>query len=328
MKKRIFSFTALLLTFVMLILSAGCGVRINGKDYEFFTSKPDKNNNILGGIGSEISNTQEFSGDNEKSEKLKVSIGAGNITIKKAGGSKIEVKADKKVRGASGDTKKEIIDNMIVSLDEDGNTIEIKVKTKDGKDFWTWKRNNHMTYQVSLNLDVELPDSIKEINTDTGAGNVNIKELDANITTHTGAGNITVGNVDGDIATDTGAGNIDIDESSGKITAATGAGNIDIDDAAVTGSSKLNSGAGNVNFDGKIDELSSFNISTGMGNVDFKVPENSKMSLEVDTGVGNLSGSFIHKDDNNKSHYKGDINGGGPSVKLNTGVGNISAGAK
>ncbi len=325
MKKRYLSFTALLLIFAMLILSAGCGVRINGKEYEFFTSENKNNNNIFNGIGTEISNTQEFSGDNEKSQQLKASIGAGNIEIKKADGSKINVKADKKIRGASSDTKKEILDNMIVSLDGDGKLLEVKVKTKDGKDFWDWKKANYTTYQVTLNLDLAVPDSIKEINTETGAGNVDIRDLAASITTHTGAGNISIKAADGDISANTGAGNIDIDDSKGKIKAETGAGNIDIDNSSAFGDSRLNSGAGNIDFNGDIDELSSLNISTGMGNVDFRASENSKLSLEADVGVGILSGSFIQRNDNSKTHFKGDINGGGPSVKLNTGVGNITA---
>lgn len=325
MKKRYFSFAALFLIFAMLILAAGCGVRINGKEYEFFTSDNKKNSNIFSGIGTEISNTQEFSGDNEKSRGLRTSIGAGNIEIKKTSGSKIHVKADKKIRGASSDTKKEILDNMIVSLDYDEKLLEIKVKTKDGKDFWDWKKANYITYQVTLNLDLAVPDSIKEINAETGAGNVEIKDLASSITTHTGAGNIKIKGAAGDISANTGAGNINIDDSKGKIKAETGAGNIDIDNSSAFGDSRLNSGAGNIEFKGRIDELGSFNISTGMGNIDFKVPENSELSLEADVGVGILSGSFIPRDNKSKTHFKGAINGGGPSVKLDTGVGNISA---
>jgi hypothetical protein len=48
------------------------------------------------------------------------------------------------------------------------------------------------------------------------------------------------------------------------------------------------------------------------------------MFLEAHTGFGLLSGSFIKKNDNIKLSFEGDINGGGPKVKLNSGVGNVS----
>jgi hypothetical protein len=50
------------------------------------------------------------------------------------------------------------------------------------------------------------------------------------------------------------------------------------------------------------------------------------MSLNASTGVGSLSGSFIKASGDVKLKFQGDINGGGPLVKLKTGVGDIKAG--
>ena len=291
MKNRYLSLTGLILIFAVLTLSAGCGVRINGKEYEFYRSaRSEKNNNIFNAIGGENSGKQELSQDNPQGGQLKVSTGAGNIRIEKTNSAKVDIKADKKVRGASDESKKTILDNMVVSIEKDGDILEVAVKTKSGEDFWDWQKSNYKAYQITMNLSLEVPESIKTINANTGAGNINIKDMTA------------------------------------ELELSTGAGNIEIDDTSAVGDCKLSTGAGNIDFDGRIDDISSFDISTGVGNVTFEVPEETGMHLDAETGVGNMSGSFIKTDSKIKTHFTGDVNGGGPDVKLNTGVGNVKAG--
>ncbi|MDF2987178.1 MAG: hypothetical protein K0R50_2688 [Eubacterium sp.] len=289
MKKRYFSFIALSMVFIMLLMATGCGVRVNGKEYEFFKSGQNEKNNILGGIGEQITNDQEIIQDNLGGDELEVSSNAGNIDIAKSDDSKIEIKVDKKVRGASSQTKKLILDNLIVSLENSGNENKIVVKTKDGKDFWEWQQDHHKAYQVTLNFDIKLPDKIKVINANTGAGNIDIVDVSA------------------------------------ELSLSTGAGNVNINNTSAYGVCKLSTGAGNIEFEGNIDKADSFDASTGVGNVKFEVPEATKMSLDAGTGVGVLNGSFIETDDSNKFHFQGDINGGGTKVKLSTGVGNVKA---
>lgn len=289
MKRRYFSFIALTLVSVMLVLTAGCGVRINGKEYELFNASHKENNNFFNGFGSESSNTQSISDGKQEGEQLVVSDNAGNIQIKKSTNSQIEINADKKVRGSSEDNKKIIMDNMNMKLERDGKVIKVVFKTKDGKDFWDWQKENYKSYQITINFRISVPEGIKVIEANTGAGN------------------------------------IDIDDISAKLSLDTGAGNIDINDVAALEDNHLSTGAGNIDFNGNIENISSFEASTGAGNVRFEVPEETKMSIEADTGIGNLSGSFIKTDNHKKSHYVEDVNGGGPNVKLSTGVGNIKA---
>ena len=298
MKSRYFSFIALTMVLAMLILSTGCGVRINGKDYELFkASENEEKNNIFSGIvsgigsgiGSELSDNQEILEDKQDGEQFVVSNNAGNIKFKKSLTSQIEIKADKIVRGASIENKQSILDNMNIKLERSDKVINVVLKTKDGNDFWEWQKDNFKVFQVTINFDISLPEGVNVIEASTGAGNV------------------------------------DIDDVVAKLALKTGAGNIDVQGVSALGDNLLSTGAGNISFDGNVNDISSFDISTGVGNVKFEVPENTKMSLEADTGVGVLSGSFIKTEDNNKFYFVGDVNGGGPSVKLNTGVGNVKA---
>jgi len=308
MKKRCYSFIALSLILV-LILSTGCGVRINGKDYELFTVSHKDKDNIFNIVGSESSSNQEISDEKKDGEQISVSYDAGNIDIKKSGTTQIEIKAEKKVRGASDEEKKNILDNMNIELERDGKVISIVIKTKDGNDFWAWRKKNFKVFQVSINFEISLPDGINVIEVSTGAGNVGINDVSSKLLVSTGAGNI------------------DINGTSSSLSLNTGAGNIDIQNVVALEENLLHTGVGNIDFEGDFNKISSFDASTGAGNVAIEVPENTKMSLKADTGVGTLSGSFIKLNDDSKFHFVGDINGGGPTVKLNTGVGIIKADA-
>ncbi len=306
MKKIYFSFIVLSLICVMVVTTTGCGVRINGKEYEFYKSSQSekKSNNIFNGIGSESRESQQVKQDKIDGEELKVSTGAGNIDIGKADGSEIIVDADKKVRGASEETKKTILENMNISIEQNGKNLDIAVRTKDGKDFWEWQKDNYKTYQITINYDIKVPESIKDLSVSTGAGNIIIEGQAEKVDASTGAGNI------------------DVDDMKAELKLSTGAGNIDIDNSSALGNCKLSTGAGNIDFMGKVEDVNGFDASTGMGNVNFRVPSDSKMSINADTGLGKLGGSFINIE-GNKSHFNGDINGGGVSIRLSTGVGNV-----
>ncbi|MHB8063284.1 MAG: DUF4097 family beta strand repeat-containing protein [Ruminiclostridium sp.] len=289
MKKRYFSFIALTLVSVMLVITAGCGVRVNGKEYELFAARDKDKDNFSIVFGNESSNTQEISEGKQEGEQFIVSDNAGNITIEKSGTSQIEINADKKVKGSSEKNKETIMDNMNIQLQRNGKAIEVVIKTKDGNDFWDWQKDNFKASQITINYDISLPEGINAIEASTGAGNINVNDVKA------------------------------------KLTLKTGAGNIEVEDVAALKDNLLNTGAGNIDFNGNVDSITSFDASIGVGNVKFEVPEETKMSLEADTGIGLLSGSFVKSKDNNKFHFEGDINGGGPAVKLNSGVGNVNA---
>ena len=283
---------AITLLLAMVSLTAGCGVRINGREYEFFSSGANDKSNVINEIGSEASKEFVASVDKENADKIVLYNDSGNISIKKSENSQIKVEADKKVRGASQNDKNAVLENMNIAIERDGNLIRIVAETNNKKDFWDWLKDESKTFQVTINYTILLPEGIKAIDISTGAGNVEIEDLSTEIKLNTGAGNI------------------------------------DIDEVISLGNNKISTGAGNIRYDGNIDEIESFKVSTGAGNIEFDVPENSRMSLKANTGIGVLSGSFIKKNSNIKLSFDEDINGGGPKVEISSGVGNIDVDKK
>lgn len=217
---------------------------------------------------------------------LSINNNAGNITVKKSDDTKLVVEIQKKMRGVSSKEIKDAFRSASVTLERDGKNLNVVLKTKDGNDFWDLNKHKLSLLDCSVNYIVSVPEGVKELITETGAGNIDIKDIAA------------------------------------SITANTGAGNIDLDNVSAIGETTLETGTGNVDFDGDIDQVTSFTASTGVGNVRMKVPENTKMSLNAKTGLGHLSGFFVDSDEKIKNSFNGDVNGGGPEVELSTGVGN------
>lgn len=292
MRKLYKSIIAMMLLLAMLSLSTGCGVRINGKEYEIFSVGENDESNVISAIGSEASKEFVESVNRENAEKLVLNNNAGNIKVKKSENSQIKVEADKKVRGASQNDKNTVLENMNIAIERDGTVLRIVAETNNKRDFWDWLKDEFKAFQVTIDYTISLPEGITTIEITTGAGN------------------------------------IDVDDLSAELKLDTGAGNIDIDKVIGLGSNDLSTGAGNISFDGNIDDIESFKASTGAGNIDFEIPEDSRMSLKANSGIGVLTGSFIKKDSNIKLSFDGDINGGGPKVELSSGVGNIDVDKK
>ena len=78
----------------------------------------------------------------------------------------------------------------------------------------------------------------------TGAGNVEIFDIEGEVNGKTGAGNVDISDMEGSIDIISGAGNIDIEGVSESVEVNTGAGNIDLED--VTGFVRAKTGAGNI----------------------------------------------------------------------------------
>ncbi len=292
LKKKFISCIAFISIVSMLFVTAGCGVRINGKDYTIFKANHQNDTNSDTVTTEEAIGSESEEGNNKiveeigEGEVLNINNDAGNITVKKSDDTKLVVEIQKKIRGVSSQETKDVFRSMNVVLERDGKNLNVVLKTKNGKDFWDWNKLELGILKCSINFIVLVPEGVKELNTKTGAGNVNIKDI------------------------------------SSQISANTGAGNIELDDVSATGETTLETGTGNVDFDGNIDKVTSFRASTGVGNVILKVPENTKMSLNAGTGLGRLSGFFVDSDEKVKNSFNGDINGGGPEVNLSTGVGN------
>jgi len=238
--------------------------------------------------------------------ELTVSTGAGHIHITRGSGDRVHIVGHVKSNwGGSEQRVQEIANNP--PIDQTGNIIRIGQR--------------HETYHnISIDYDIEAPgNSFLEAN--SGSGDINDDGVGQNAKIGTGSGSIHATGLQGGFITNTGSGNIYVEASGqGDVKAQTGSGTIEL--KGVNGSLHAGTGSGDIKVTGT--PTSDWKLETGSGSVEFWAG-NSGFTLNASTGSGSIhtdpemtvQGSF------DKHHIVGKIRGGGPTVRIETGSGDI-----
>lgn len=244
------------------------------------------------GMRTKIVENEERSLEGESVSSLIIENVMGKINLTSWNSDKFEIKIKKEIEGYKESEKKAVLDNMYIETLIENDSLKIIAKAKDNKDkkLFEWKQeNNYTKVEFSVNYEMKVPKGIKLCKIDNGTGDIKIVGCDASI-------NISEGT-----------------------------GNIKISDSTLKGDNVINVGTGSIDTDLNLGDSNKLFFNSGTGDVSLTIPEGSKFSFEGATGVGNLSGNLI---ESTKGSLKKDINGGGISVKLFAGVGNIKLNEK
>jgi DUF4097 and DUF4098 domain-containing protein YvlB len=137
----------------------------------------------------------------------------------------------------------------------------------------------------------------------TGSGNIVATGLEGGFKTQTGSGDITVNNAgEGDARAQTGSGDIAVNGAHGSLMAQTGSGDI--------------KAAGTPSAD--------WRLHTGSGDIELS-PGNAPLTLDASTGTGSITtdDEMAMQVSSDRHHLHGQLSGGGPTVHLETGSGDI-----
>ncbi|MBS4034684.1 MAG: hypothetical protein KGZ85_09485 [Ignavibacterium sp.] len=176
----------------------------------------------------------------------------------------------------------------------------------------------------------------KSADVSTAGGNINVSDVGGNADISTAGGNISVGYVNGTADISSGGGNINVLGSKGKVEVSTGGGNVNLKN--IGGGVDATTGAGKINVELSTDFRQSSSISTAAGDIILTVPDNIKVSI-----IARVKAGFIDKSDKGyiyiKSEFDGlkydvdhsnrevvarlDLNGGAPTIELETNLGKI-----
>lgn len=164
-----------------------------------------------------------------------------------------------------GDKFKVETNNPEITFEENNGSVKIKEKNKN------WLSNN----KVSSNLIVYIPEdmiAIDETKIETGAGKINIKNLNTQgLYLELGTGDVHIENVraTGDTKIDGGLGKTELK-------------------ACEIHNLKANLGMGEITFNGKLSGKSK--IDSGIGAIDINLSDNKdNYTIDVDSGVGNVT---------------------------------------
>jgi hypothetical protein len=242
-----------------------------------------------------------------------VSTGSGYVHISPGSGSQVHIVGHVKSGsggwfsgGSSDDRVKQVAANP--PIEQSGNEVRI------GKEHGDWERN------ISIDYEITMPKS-GLVDASSGSGDVRINDIAGGTKAGTGSGSVEVRGVGGAVALSTGSGDIHGDlVNPTMVKAGTGSGSIQLN--GVRGSLKADTGSGDIEVQGQ--PTSDWKLETGSGSVNLTTG-NAKFSLDASTGSGT-----VHSDPPitthgslDKQHVRGDINGGGPTVRVVTGSGDI-----
>jgi DUF4097 and DUF4098 domain-containing protein YvlB len=238
--------------------------------------------------------------------ELAVSTGSGHIHITHGSGTSVHIVGKVRSNWGSNDQKvQEIANNP--PIEQTGNIIRIGQR--------------HENYHnISIEYDIEAPaNSFLEAN--SGSGDIKDDGVGENAKLGTGSGSINATGLQNGFIVNTGSGNIYAESTGqGDVKAQTGSGSVEL--KGVHGSLRAGTGSGNIKVTGT--PTSDWKLETGSGSVEFWAG-NSGFTLDASTGSGSVhtdqemavQGSF------DKHHIVGKVHGGGPTVRIETGSGDI-----
>jgi hypothetical protein len=239
--------------------------------------------------------------------QLMVSTGSGNIHLTRGSDSQIHIHGLIQVnRDGSEEQAREIAANP--PIEQTGNVIRVGPQHEEH-----WEG-------ISLNYDIEAPAGTL-LGATSGSGNIVDESVGRNAKLQTGSGDITASSLQGPFVLRTGSGNITAEQTGeGDVKAETGSGNIEIKD--VHGSFYAQTGSGDIKATGT--PSAQWTLQTGSGNIDLW-PGSAPLTLDGSTGSGSVitDHEMLVQGSLDRHHIKGNLNGGGPLVRVQTGSGEI-----
>jgi hypothetical protein len=192
---------------------------------------------------------------------------------------------------------------------------------QNGNDITIGERHNNDLYRnISIDYDITLPKA-SGISATTGSGDVQIQDVGASVKAQSGSGSVRVHGVEGPATLGTGSGDIELQQTGpGDVKAETGSGGIRLQ--GLSGALKASTGSGDIEAQGQ--PTADWKLSTGSGSVRLIVG-NAHFNLDADTGSGgiNVSQPITMQGSLNRHHVSGVVNGGGPTIRVGTGSGDI-----
>jgi DUF4097 and DUF4098 domain-containing protein YvlB len=175
-------------------------------------------------------------------------------------------------------------------------------------------------HNISIDYEIETP-ADSYLDASSGSGNVTDDGVGENTKLTTGSGNIHATGLHGGFALNTGSGNIFAEQTGeGDVKVQTGSGSIELHD--LKGGLHAGTGSGDIKVNGA--PVADWKLETGSGSIEFW-PGSTGFTIDASTGSGSVhtdremvvQGSF------DRHHINGKFNGGGPTVRIETGSGEI-----
>jgi Putative adhesin len=237
---------------------------------------------------------------------LTVATGSGNIHLTRGAPGHIHIYGRVKSSWVGNDQKVQDI-AAHPPIDQTGNIVRIGARREN--------MNN-----ISIDYEVQAPPDAF-LDASSGSGGVTDEGVGANAKLNTGSGGIHATGLQGGFSLETGSGNIYAEQvGAGDVKAETGSGSIELKN--LHGGLRAETGSGDIKAGGTQSEP--WHLTTGAGSVELWTGD-AGIDLDAESGSGSIHSDrdIATKGSEGHHHMVGKINGGGPTVKIETGSGSI-----
>lgn len=291
---------------------------------------------------AKINRTVEKTFTVQEGGDLKVQTSGGDIEIVSGNGNEVKVTARERINADSDAKADEILQDLELTIEQQGNGVLAKAKyTKSGSG-WHWGST-----PVTVSFTVVVPRRYN-VDLNTSGGNIGLDSIVGRAHLRTSGGNLKLDRVEGEVDGNTSGGNITLQEGTAAVKLSTSGGDIHVDRAG--GEADLSTSGGNIVINSVLGRVNastsggdikatiegelkgSCDLSTSGGNVTVAVQKSAAFNLKSHTSGGNVDADgltiAIEKGGLGKSSLSGKVNGGGPQLSLGTSGGDIRIRAK
>ncbi len=216
-------------------------------------------------------------------DRLYLKTDSGSIDIDTH--NRDEIKVDVEINGRDAD-------EFEVTFDESSRGLEIRGERDNASGWNNLKVKFYIT--VPKEYDIEVM---------TAGGSIRIDDLIGTIDANTSGGSISIGDVEGDVNLHTSGGSIKTESIAGEIDAHTSGGSISVIFAQ--------------------QPQQDASLTTSGGSITAKLPSDISVDLDASTSGGRVRSEFDVDGRVKKQSIRGEINGGGPKLKLHTSGGSV-----
>jgi putative adhesin len=268
---------------------------------------------------------------------LRVSTSGGDIHVVTSSDPVVKVVAKEHIRAGSEAEADEVLKKLDLTIEQDGNDVVATASYENGVGFHlgSWP-------PVQVEFVVTVPAGASA-ELKTSGGDVTVGDLGGAVHARTSGGNIKLGSIGGDIDASTSGGNVVLEEGRGSVRLSTSGGNVSAD--RVIGPADLDTSGGDIRVDSVQNTLkartsggdvrASFDgalkgdcsLSTSGGEVKASVAKNAAFQLDASTSGGEVDAAgitiTIDHGGMGRSSLSGQVNGGGPVLRLRSSGGDI-----
>lgn len=270
---------------------------------------------------------------------FKAATQGGDITVKTADITEVRITAKQVIRASTEKEADEILQDLTLTLEQNGNDILAEAKFEKGRSGWhfgNWP-------PVNVSFEVTVPRHFN-LNLNTSGGDITAGSVTGNVRARTSGGSMKFDRVDGEIDAHTSGGDIVLKEGTARAKLGTSGGNIEIDRAG--GPTEVSTSGGDIAINSVTQLISATTsggnvratlteplkqdavLSTSGGDVRVRIVKGAGFELDASTSGGGVRAEgltiTIAKGGVGKSRLVGSVNGGGPRLKLRSSGGDIS----